>query len=118
MKTLPCTVCGQESYERKEGTKKVLLCPLGHQRANTAQEWNDAYANKMIRELTEKLDKLEKDLDAALMTCEGSTRYRKERDEARLLVRRLLDPDWKAAGIEKTAFKATQEWGKAVIYTL
>lgn len=118
MKTLPCTVCGQESYERKEGSKKVLLCPHGHQRAESAQEWNDAYANKMIRELAEKVDKLEEDLDAALMTCSNSEKYRKERNEARLLVRRLLDPDWKAAGIEKTAYKATQEWGKGVIYEI
>lgn len=115
MKTLPCTVCGQESYERLEGSKTVLLCPLGHQKADTVQEWNDAYANKMIRELVEKVDKLEEELDAASTALETHLRCKRERDEARLLVRRLLDPQWKAAGIEKTAFNTMRDWGLGVI---
>lgn len=115
MKTLPCTVCGAESYEKKEGSKSLLLCPYGHQKASSVEEWNDAYANKMIRELTEKVDSLEQELDAALMAVDLQKRHTKERDEARILVRRLLDPDWKAAGIEKKAFQTVKEWGLGII---
>lgn len=115
MKTLPCTVCGQESYERKEGSKLVIMCPFGHQKAYSVQEWNDAYANKMIRELSERVDKLESELNDSHNTTDRMQQYEKERNEARLLVRRLLDPDWKAAGIEKTAYKAVLEWGKGVL---
>lgn len=115
MKTLPCTVCGAESYEKKEGMKTVLLCPYGHQKASSIQEWNDAYANKMIRELSGKVASLEEELDAALMAVDSDKRYIKERDEARLMVRRLLHPDWREAGIEKKAFQMVKEWGLGII---
>ena len=115
MKTLPCTVCGAESYERKEGAKSIFSCPYGHQKASSVEEWNDAYANKMMRELNERIGKLEEELDAALMALDLQKRHIKERDEARLLVRRLLDPDWRAAGIEKKAFQTVKEWGLGII---
>jgi hypothetical protein len=112
---LPCTVCGQESYSKLEGSKTVYLCALGHQKAYSVQEWNGAYANKAILELTERIDTLEKELNDALHMLNNEENFKRQRDEARILVRRLLDPDWKAAGIEKKAFQAVREWGLGVI---
>ena len=115
MKTLPCTVCGAESYEKKEGSKTVHMCPYGHQKSSSIEEWNSAYANKAILELTERIDTLEKELNDALQMLQNEENFKKQRDEARILVRRLLDPDWKAAGIEKKAFQTVKEWGLGVI---
>jgi hypothetical protein len=115
MKTLPCTVCGAESYERKEGSRTVILCPMGHQRANSVQEWNDAYANKTITVLLDRIDKLEEELNDALHMIQSHESYKQQRDEARSLVRKLLDPDWQAAGIEKKAFKVLRDWGLGAI---
>jgi hypothetical protein len=115
MKTLPCTVCGAESYERKESNKSIFSCPYGHQKASSVEEWNGAHANKTITELMARIDTLESELDAALMALEIQKGHIKERDEARLLVRRLLDPDWRAAGIEKKAFQTVKEWGLGII---
>jgi hypothetical protein len=114
MKTLPCTVCGAESYDKKEGTKTIHLCPYGHQKASSIEEWNDAYANKMIRELNERIDSLESELDVARMALDSENRYIRERDEARNMVRKLLDPDWLVLGIEKKAYRLIREWGYGV----
>jgi ribosomal protein L37E len=114
MKTLPCTVCGAESYERKEGNKSIFSCPYGHQKASSIEEWNDAYANKMIRQLTERVDILESELDVARMALDQQNRHIRERDEARNMVRKLLDPDWLVLGIEKKAYRLMQEWGYGV----
>jgi len=115
MKTLPCTVCGQEPYSKKEGSKTVFICAFGHHKADSVQQWNDSYANKLITELHAKIDTLEKELNDALHIIQAEERYKSQRDEARILVRRLLDPQWKAAGIEAKAFKTVKEWGLGII---
>jgi len=92
----------------------MILCPLGHQKAESVQAWNDAYANKMIRELTERIDTLEEELSKANMFLDKENRFIKERDEARNLVRKLLDPDWLVLGIEKKAYRMLRDWGLGI----
>lgn len=68
-----------------------------------------------ISELYEKLAKIESELNEALNVLQAQENYRRQRDEARYLVRKLLDPDWRKTGLEREAFKSVQEWGLGVI---
>jgi hypothetical protein len=70
---------------------------------------------KDMTELYEKLARVELELNDALNILQAQENYRKQRDEARYLVRKLLDPDWRKAGVERDAFSAVRDWGLGVI---